>query len=310
MGHGSPDSTDVRPVRRSALSTLAALALLLGCAALVVSPLPARWAGASRPWLGRAMRSDLFVACALVCLVGVAVVAVLAGALWNAGRRARRQRKPDSGVILIEFILLLPILLSVSLAILQAALLMGGLFAVNYSAWCGARAAIVQIPLHVDTAEPSNVLAPGASEKFERIFRATAWPLIPMGHGGSWNRANRDDGDLAGEIRRFYAAHDREAPAWADERLARKYSYVYDHTRVEISPPAEGQTYQANEDIRVDVEHTYYLSVPYAGWMVHKLSDDGVALDTGDGDYGIVIRAGCTMVNQGEQNWVDREVFD
>ena len=310
MNRPYPHSEEVARHRRPAVSTLAALALLLAGGVLVVSGWPARWVGSSRPWLGQAMRSDLFVTCALVCLVGVALFAVVASALWNAGRRARRERKADSGVILIEFILLLPILLSVSLAILQASLLMGGLFAVNYSAWCAARAAIVQIPLHVDASEPSNVLGAGGSEKFQRIFRSATWPLIPMGHGGSWNEASRDDGDLAGGIRRFYAACDREAPRWADERLARKYSYVYDHTRVRISPPADGETYRANEDIRVDVEHTYYLSVPYAGWMVHKLSDDGVALATGDGDYGLVIRAGCTMVNQGEQNWVDTEVFD
>jgi hypothetical protein len=214
-------------------------------------------------------------------------------------------------VVLIEFILLLPILLSVSLMILQAALLMSGLFAVNYSAWAGARAAAVQIPTYVDASEPANYLPPdGEGEKYARIFRAALWPLIPLGNGGTWVDVTVEDQDLVGQLQRFYADYDREAPSWLDQRLVRKLSYVWDNTRVRVEPPEDGDTYGPNEEIRVGVEHAFYLSVPYAGWMIRQLSDDGVQLDSGPADHGLVLRARASMVNWGRQDWVDRETFN
>jgi hypothetical protein len=293
----------------SALSIPAALALLLAAAGWVVSPLPARWLGAGRPWLASALGSDLFVACALICIAGIGVLAVVLTVLWRIGRSRRRRHAPDSGVILVEFILLLPILLTVSLMILQAALLMSGLFAVNYSAWCAARTAAVQIPTRVDASEPANVLVEGGV-KFGRIFRSAIWPLVPVGNGGSWVEVTVDDRGLVDELARFYRAYDREVPGWVDERLARKLSYVWDHTRVRVAAPENGARYGANEDIRVTVEHTYYLSVPYAGWMVQKLSVDGVDLDTADADHGLRIRASASLINWGRQDWVDQERFD
>jgi hypothetical protein len=60
----------------------------------------------------------------------------------------------------------------------------------------------------------------------------------------------------------------------------------------------------------VKVEHTLYMSVPYANWLFSKLDDDGVELRFGEGEYGMIIRATCYMPNEGQQDYVDVEVFD
>ena len=72
--------------------------------------------------------------------------------------------------------------------------------------------------------------------------------------------------------------------------------------------------YGEHEEVRVKVEHTFYLAIPYAARIFHEIADrappnDGRELSFGSGEYGVVIRAASSMVNQGVQDYVEVEEF-
>jgi hypothetical protein len=265
-------------------------------------------------WVFSAVTSRLFVTCAALA-AGCGAALVLAGqVLWRAGEVGRsRRRDPQGGSAMIEFVLVLPIALMIVLVMVQSTLLMGGNLCVHYAAYCAARSAIVQIPRwvpdHQAPYEPANqMLDPDASGKYRKIHLAAAYAVMPVACG-SEEVPGGDDGGLGSEIERLFGGYGLAAPGWVDDRLARKLSYAYDYTTVELSDPLDGMTYGEHEDIRVSVRHTLYLSVPYASRIFTDLDDDGVRLGFGRGNYGMNIRATCVMPNEGPQDYVDRERF-
>ena len=62
--------------------------------------------------------------------------------------------------------------------------------------------------------------------------------------------------------------------------------------------------------MHVGVNHTLFLSVPYANWLFSSLDKtDGRTMDFGPGEYGMVIHATCHLTNEGAQDYVDVEPF-
>ncbi len=207
---------------------------------------------------------------------------------------------------MIEFALALPIVLMISLVMVQSSLLMGGNICVHYSAYCAARSAIVQIPDDGSVVEPPNVLGSG---KGRQIYAAAVWAVMPISCGSQ--QIDEADADtLIDGLERFFDNYDTPTPWWVDSYIARKLQYALDHTEVEVSPPARRGYYAPDEDIRVQVRHTFYLSVPYAGKLFATFDDDGRELDFGAGEYGIVIRAACTLTNEGVVDFVAEEMID
>ena len=63
-----------------------------------------------------------------------------------------------------------------------------------------------------------------------------------------------------------------------------------------------------HEDIHVTVQHTLYLLIPYAAAIFGSFPG-GVELSFGQGEYGTVVNATCTLPNEGVQDYVDIEMF-
>ncbi len=313
--HGQPGPSDA-PRGGSARGRLVGVVAILA-ALTAVAAVAARGvglgAGGDRAWLGH-VRWDGSTWWALGVAAGsCAAMAWLVGALWRLGAAHRRAtRDAQGGTAIIEFALVLPILLTISLVMLQSSLLVGGNLCVGYASFCAARSAIVQAPADYGdvSGEGPNVMREGiASLKRDRIHRAAVWAVMPVSYGGE--RFSEDPPvDLAERLTRISVDTGSPVPGWLDDRLGRKWSYAREFTTVDVSPPAEPPAYGEHEDLVVTVEHVYYLSVPYANRLLARLDSDGTQIDAGDGGWGMRIRATCRLPNEGPQDYVDVETFD
>lgn len=303
-------------------------AVLLPAAAWLASPwLPP--GGAGGHWLARGLTSRLTLlgfAAMGGCLAGLFV---LGAGLWRAGgaaRWARRRRKDDGegGAAAVEFVLILPLGLMLSLMLAQSAMLLAGNLCVHYSAYCAARTAIVTIPdgerqpdqriaQHPED-EGYNLVGStyysvgGAGQKGRRIWRAAVWAVTPVS-AGSRELGRAEAGSVISAVGSLFGSFGMDAPAWAEDMYARRLAYAEDYTAVSWTAPAGGYRYGENEDITVQVEHTLYLSVPYANRIIANVGD-GVKLPFGADEYGTVVRADCTLTNEGVRDYVEEESYD
>ena len=290
-------------------------AAALSVAALLAAAGWLMWlAGDEAHWLLRALTSRLSIVCMAVLAACGAAFAAVAGVLWQAGRPYRGRRGGEEGVAIIEFALALPFLLALALLMAQTSLVMVGNLCVHYSAFCAARTAIVTIPKDFGENEPRNLMKDNAdaSGKLHRIKAAAAWAVMPVSCGNEEVAASAGS-TLPEGVARFFTVQGLEAPAWADSRLARKYTYATEHTQLAVRPPEvdeddDDDLYDEHEDVHVTVQHTLYLSVPYAA-KLFGMFPGGVELEFGDGEYGSVITASCTLPNEGVQDYVDIEIF-
>lgn len=269
---------------------------------------PARWQGV---WQCGQFR--LFVGVGAISTVLLATTAALA---WRIGRRRGRRLGAQAGTVIIEFVLILPILLMLSLMLVQSSMLMGGFLSCNYAAYCGARSAVVHVPLNTED-EPANQVAsrdgPGTSDKMTKIWRAAVWPLMPLGQG-SYDAEAANSNWLEDGLDDLFTARGRTPPDWIGTVLARRLAYVEDHTNVSLVEEAgendDGEAvYTDRQDLTVWVTHDLYMPVPYADRMF-ALLDSGNAVELDDSHYAIQVRTRCTMLNQGRQDWIDVETFD
>ncbi|MGB2820190.1 MAG: hypothetical protein WBF17_04360 [Phycisphaerae bacterium] len=289
-----------------------------GTGLLAAAVLAGAWAllhvtGGHYEWLLRAVTSRLFVFCAALLTVCGSIFAAMAAVLWQAGRPGRARRRAQEGAAIIEFALALPFMLLLSLLMAQTSLVMAGNVCVHYSAFCAARAAIVTIPRDYGVNEPRNYLKDNtdASGKLQRLKMAAAWAVMPVSCG-SKDIAPAGD-SLPNGLLRFFSVQGLDPPKWVDERLARKLGYAIDHTEVSILPPEvdeddDDEFYDEHEDLRVTVRHTLYLAIPMAAKLFATFPG-GVELNFGEGEYGTVIGASCSLPNEGVQDYVDIEKF-
>jgi len=295
---------------RARIAAVAGLLALGAIAAVCVAGLLIDPAGR---WFFRAVTSRLSLLCAAMLVVLGAAFAVLAGVLWQAGRPCRGKRGGEDGVAMIEFVLVLPFLLMLSLLMAQTSLLMVGNLCVHYSAFCAARTAVVTVPKDFGAGEPRNLMRDFGDEtsKLYRVKTAAAWAVMPVSCDSE--EIPPSDDVLPNGVSRFFGVQGIEPPIWADARLARRYTYAMDHTEISVAPPVvddddDDEYYDEHEDIHVTVQHTLYLSVPTAA-RIFAMLPGGVELEFGSGEYGTVITAACTLPNEGAQDYVDIEEF-
>ena len=262
-------------------------------------------------WLPRALGSRGVVKYALITMALGAALFVVCFMLWRIGAGARGRKRSEEGGAIIEFALVLPFAAALVLLLAQSSFLMVGHLCVQYSAYCAARAAIVAIPDDLTTfsGEPQNYVDPDpdSSPKQLRMLRSAAWAVMPV----SCSIEAQDKADLPellDGLEEFFTAYGKETPGWVKANLERKWKYAIDNTFVTLAPPISGDLYGEAEDIQVSVEHIFYLSVPVARTIFAAL-DDGVELDIGVGEYGLRMRATCTLTNEGVQDYVDEETF-
>ena len=252
------------------------------------------------------------------CLVAIFVV------LWRIGRRHRFARVASGGAVVLEFALALPIALVLSLIMAQSALLMAGNFCAHYSACCAARSASVQIPLEVSDDEPANFLDEGhRSIKLDRVRDAALWAVMPTCPSKSFVGTDSKGDALAEGLDEFFASYGRSTPWWVSaEYLGRKFAYAEQYTDVTLMQRVDSTsedveytelglpyTYGDHEEVRVDVDHAFYLAVPYAARIFAALNS-GTELSFGRGEYGLEIRASCSITNEGARDYIEVETFD
>ncbi len=294
-----------RPSRKATL--LAALALAVTGAAVIGGAMLLR----GRPWLAGAIGSKDFLTLAGIFFGCAALLAALAGAMWKMGAANRfRKDRGEEGVVALEFMMILPIMLMVVLIMIQSSMLMGGNLCVHYAAFCAARSAVVQIPKAYEN-EPANEMGPAeTSLKMSKITQAAVYAVMPVSCGD--DVMGNPVVPLQASLRTFLAASGQILPNRVDELIGRKWNYATQCTGVQVAPPANGPSYGEAEEIVVNLQHTFYLSVPYAR-RLFAVGADGVKLNLpqqGAGsEYGTIIRATCRLSNEGVQDYIDVEPF-
>jgi hypothetical protein len=262
-------------------------------------------------WLWAAVTSRGFLTWTLVTFLAATALVLLGGLLWRAG--AQRPVRPggQEGQAILEFVMVLPIGLMLVLVMVQSSLLMVGHICVHYAAYCAARSAVVSVPADLSPTEPPNFVTddPTASGKMRRVHLAAVWAVLPISCS-SPDTPEGDAGTVVRGLENLFSGYGKETPSWVRDHLGRKLQYAEDHTQVSLSPPEEGDTYKAHEDIVVTVRHTFYMAVPYAGKLFAVLSsDDGVELAFAPGEYGMQMTTTCRLTNEGVQDWVEAEKF-
>ena len=299
--------------RRPARWILAGGVVLAAAVILFAAWIAGRVVGPRAGWLFQALTSGTFLFCAGVLFACAVLFVGILAMLWRLGRPYRAQRRGEDGVAILEFALAFPFLLALALLMAQTSLAMVGNVCVHYAAFCAARAATVIVPKDFGRGEPRNRLLDGDDEegKMHRIQRAAAWAVMPVSYGGEG--IDPYDGVIADGLGRFFSVQNEPPPVWVDERLGRKFRYAMDHTYVTVRPAHrddddDDDLYDENEDLHVTVQHTFHLAVPYAA-RVFAFFPGGVRLDFGDGEFGSVMAASCSLPNEGVQDYVDIETF-
>jgi len=301
-----PGQSEDRPVRwRRAAMLLAVTAVVAAAVVLLMArtEMPA--------WARAAVSSRPFVYCAALTAGCLVVLVLLSAGLVRLGAARRRVRRGaaagQDGTAIAEFALVLVIALPLVMVMIQSTLVMAGNLCVHYAAYCAARSAIVQIPDDLGDDEPPNVLLTDqGSQKMRRIRLAAIWAVLGVS-AASPNVPGAGGDTLGASLSRFYGAYG-QSPPFNISSLSRRLAYAEQYTDVEVSPPADGMMYRENEDIRASVSHVLYLSVPYTSWVFRLMGgSDFVNLDFGDGECGMVIRAHCTLTNEGVTDYVPAE---
>ncbi len=296
MGHNLPGKR--RPSLSAAIVLLAAGAI---CAGWAIGALGGGWVGVF-------LRSRTTLLAGSLLLGTGLVLYVLMGAMWRLGREGRSRRSgSQAGTAAIEFALVFPFALSIVLVMIQSMLVVSGNLAVHYAAYMAARSAVVWVPEKVSYEEPRNVVSdPLASAKFHRIRSAAVYALMPVAAGKSGAGGTGASGGAATVregVGRYFELSGWGQPRWIETMLEAKFRYAWDYTEVVLYPPADGPAYGDHEDLRVQVRHMLYLSVPYAKLIF------GRELPAGNGDYGTSVEAAYALTNQGVEDEIDVEQF-
>lgn len=248
-----------------------------------LTPAPDWWSTAtSGPglWLVVAM-----AACAaLLIWLGVRLRAVSEQSRRPA--TVRERLADDGGVAMVEFVLVTPILLLVTLLLLQTMLVFTGLFYVQHAAFAAARSAIVQIPMA--STEPQNeIYLDLGSDKFEAIQAAAVFAVMPV--SGREDGASVVAGEVAAGVAEVFAAQGESAPPWVDRLLAERLTYAINHTEVtleRVTPSNDAQsvdfeavegyaTFSPKEAIAARVRHEFALSIPLASRVFSAIGISG-----------------------------------
>ena len=296
---------------RSAWSLRALLAVLIvGAGAVAI--------GAWRldGWIPAAVVSRGFLTHSGVVVVGGAILTILLTVLARAGAAVRRRRRRLAlgvgGTVILEFAMVLPILLFMLLIMVQSALLMVGHLSVHYAAFCAARSAVVVIPADwtYNSGEGPNDIGAyiDSSAKLMMIRDAAAWAIMPIAGSERDLVGEPSAPDLTGGMHALFGAYGKASPAWVDRLLARKLQYARDYTNVTVMSPMYGSEYGHNETLEVTVEHTFYLSIPYAA-RLYALFDRKDGVQMRERHYGMVITASCMLTNEGITDTIAPDVL-
>ena len=273
-------------------------------------------------WFTQALTSDTSLLLAGMILTSLLLLALCIRAVVRLGS-ARRQRETASafsrlaslfsdtrGTTSIEFALVFPILLILSLLLTQAMMMMAGNMYIHYAAFQATRHATMEIPQdYSDRGDlEANYYAPGSgSLKHERIRRAAYMALVPIS-GQSTAGTNAGGAELTSAIGNHFATFGANEPAWVQSMLTAKVAYAEANTEIELLEtlvhadddvtfdplPENPYRFGVRDVITVRVIHKLNLGVPF----VSRFFADGENDAKGTGRYS-VLTARATLTNEG-----------
>lgn len=216
----------------------------------------------------------------------------------------------ENGRSAIEFLLLLPIILSILLLILETALMVQAKFVVNYAAFCAVRSAIVWIPAdapggearnHIDRTDPD-------SDKMQKIWRAAAFACVSISPHYSSSLVDRTgisdaSDDQKDAVERIAAFFPSDGDGNVADSFKNRLAYAFDsaNTTIEIAAESSGSHDQSSGDygdhdpVTVKVTHRFYLGIPLAS----RLMGTSFGAGPGSGFY-YPISEQYTLLNEGE----------
>ena len=224
-----------------------------------------------------------------VCLALLLYLGVRLRAVSSQVRKApvKQRLADDSGVAMVEFVLVTPILLIVTLLLIQTMLVFTGLFYVQYAAFAAARTAIVHIPTNADL-PPNEIDVSG--EKTGQIIGSAMIALMPI--SGRENTADTQILEIGPQVvqaySEMYSELGKSEPGWVNNLLTERLYYAINHTEVGIgkmTPAGEETirfesisgptTFSPKEAIAIRVRHEFALSIPLASRVFSAVSDSG-----------------------------------
>jgi hypothetical protein len=182
------------------------------------------------PWVNRLFAGGLAAAYLALCGLG----ARLLGRLVRAARRWRHAAgapgvspgRAETGTIMVEFVLVLPVLLLVIGMVIQLALLANASLVVRYAAFAAARAGIVEVDAHPWSLWDSLPNPPQRTQTAAHLILASISPAA----GGGGDRA-------AESIRRI---HQAQAGPWGSRAFVRRMAYASNPAVTEIKATTAG----------------------------------------------------------------------
>ncbi|MCG3180087.1 MAG: hypothetical protein BIFFINMI_02441 [Phycisphaerae bacterium] len=262
-------------------------------------------------FLGAALRSEPFIRCGLIAAACALALVMLVMLMVRRGMRARGRSllRDTGGSVMMEFTLLLPVAVVVSLIMIQAMLMMTATILVNYAAFNAARAAIVWIPQDLSgnvpqdyVAEPANVLADEqvASRKFEMIRLAAAETLLPIAGTSTASNAKNTQAIVDG-IRKQYEKSGNGVPNWVDQLTGDQFNYAWSYTTVRfVNWDSAGGAVKERADVMIKVSHDFQLTVPWVAYLFGTSTDHGVVSP---------LEATCVLTNEGISDAIPEDSF-
>lgn len=217
----------------------------------------------------------------------------------------------NRGTVTIELALVLPLLLFLSLLLVQTMLLMAANHFVRYAAYTAARVAVVQIPQDATGGGglgPNRLMTDRDDPKFNAVRRAAVFALWPI--SGRVTDGMSPDAEFASSLQRYYESFGRNAPNWVERLADDKLRYAEANTRlnlmhvdvrhareVRFEEMAAEQYYHfgTKAPVTARVEHDFGLTVP----IMAALFAEGRLDPQRSGAYYTRIAAHCTLNNEG-----------
>lgn len=288
-------------------------------------------------WIARALTSDYSLLCAGIAILSLFIVLLLTRVIVRLGRQQSTSHQPanrlptsrlrsnhplmarlssffsdQQGTTSIEFALVFPILLVITLIMVQSMMMMAGNMYVHYAAFTATRAATIEIAQdYTDRGDyESDYYAPGkGSIKHERIRRAAYMALVPV--AGQSDTGTGPAGEAVASISNHFSTYGANEPKWVQAKLASKVGYAEANTEIEVLEtvihpdnrvtfdplPQSPYRFGIRDVITVRVIHKLNLGVPFAS----RFFADGDNDAKGPGRYTLVT-ARATFTNEGVPN--------
>ena len=173
----------------------------------------------------------------------------------------------------LSYVMVIPILMLLTCVIVETTLMMSAKIGTSYSAYSGARTAIVW-----------SSAADSWSDVEEKIERAAIQSFVPFASGmgknsSAPNRAND-----------YVASYTSFADKSVSENYVRsKYANAVDRLKV----TTDGAPSSHDSDIRVTVEYRFRFNIPGIGKLIGEKDEDG---------YSFPLRSSATLQNEGPKN--------